>query len=678
MHGKVSRWARVAVVAALVAAGINSTASADVFSNVPEVTAQGYQLVYDFNVPTNDNQHNTGGVVYTVDDSASAPASYDRVAYYLELKTGSDPEEWVYASMDSFQNNPWLLGVPNTVNHTQQRVVTNMNVFTNVPLKVTPGTGLATGNIEFWNTNYGGGATATVPGGTGQYDYDDSRSTGGGHGSMQVHNHGAGETLFSYNNWNDGGQSALGIGNSPSTHPDWTLVDNTGSYNVKRMQVLVRPGVMPKIPAPAGIVANVPEAADYKLVYELPIGNANNYEAGNVPYLVNNAAAHLDGSFKRVAYYLELDGPSGPQYAWVSMDPISPEADKLGVPNLHTARQFQRFVSDMNVVSNVVGVFNGTGITTGNIEFWPTNYAGENSLGVPGADNTLHDFGDDPRPGNYGSMQVHNYGAAQTVFAFNRWNGGGAPDLGIGNDPNTGRASYRPDWTFAQNGATYTLKNLYVLVEPTGYDTGNLVQNGSFEDPALPFDSQVYYSTGSTALTGWDIDGEVTLVHKTFTNDWASDRNQWLSLESNTGGSGGDFPNNVGTVSQDIETVPGAKYMLSFDYSALSRNENRTWELTYTVGDVTRMLTIEESGTAQFDLVPWATEAFVFRATDPLTTISLTGQTQMNGFWGTAIDNVGVYLLEIPEPSTLALAALGLLGLGAVSLPPLGRHRRRG
>lgn len=115
-------------------------------------------------------------------------------------------------------------------------------------------------------------------------------------------------------------------------------------------------------------------------------------------------------------------------------------------------------------LSHVAGVVEGTGLN-GNIEFWNTNYNGNQTGLIPGGTNAF-DY-DDTRDGsgNYGSMQIHNFDAQQTILAYNRWNDGSVSDLGIGNQP-TGN----PDWTFAADqqpvGADdYTLKNLYVLVE---------------------------------------------------------------------------------------------------------------------------------------------------------------------------------------------------------------------
>ena len=56
-------------------------------------------------------------------------------------------------------------------------------------------------------------------------------------------------------------------------------------------------------------------------------------------------------------------------------------------------------------------------------------------------------------------MQVHNFEAKQTLFAFNHWGAGTGCDLGIGNAP-----AGNTDWTFAKNGASYGSKRLRVLV----------------------------------------------------------------------------------------------------------------------------------------------------------------------------------------------------------------------
>ena len=77
----------------------------------------------------------------------------------------------------------------------------------------------------------------------------------------------------------------------------------------------------------------------------------------------------------------------------------------------------------------------------------------------------MWDFGDqcsDPVDG-YGSMQVHNPEAKQTLFAFNNWKAGASADIGIGNSDLDARTR---DWTFAANAGSYSRKTLRVAGAP--------------------------------------------------------------------------------------------------------------------------------------------------------------------------------------------------------------------
>ena len=216
--------------------------------------------------------------------------------------------------------------------------------------------------------------------------------------------------------------------------------------------------------AQAGAILNVAEAANYTLAYSLAIPDTAFFNFTGVPYSVDNHASIADGSFSRIAYYLELQTAGGNlMYAYASMDAFTGDAGKIGVPTTQSGAFFQQNVTNMNVFSNVAGVTSGTGIATGNIEFWHTNYGAENSNAVPGASNGSYDFGDRADgTSNYGSMQIHNFGLQQSILDYNNWGGGtGNPgDLGLGSNVN----GEHPDWTFAWNAGSYTVKNLEVLV----------------------------------------------------------------------------------------------------------------------------------------------------------------------------------------------------------------------
>ncbi|MBI5331836.1 MAG: PEP-CTERM sorting domain-containing protein [Betaproteobacteria bacterium] len=148
------------------------------------------------------------------------------------------------------------------------------------------------------------------------------------------------------------------------------------------------------------------------------------------------------------------------------MDAFTQNLGQIGVPVANTGAVWQQNINNLNVASNVGSIFTGSGISTGNIEFWHNCYATDNEVGVPGANGGNYDFGDNNNyTGScYGSMQVHNYGAGQTLLAWNRWDGGGNGDLGIGNNP-----SGHPDWTFAGNAGQYTLKSMEIWVQATNH-----------------------------------------------------------------------------------------------------------------------------------------------------------------------------------------------------------------
>jgi sialate O-acetylesterase len=204
---------------------------------------------------------------------------------------------------------------------------------------------------------------------------------------------------------------------------------------------------------------NVPEAKEYKVVYDLDLSKL----ASAITYDVDNRAK-LQQPFDRIAYFVELQREDGnTQFVYASMDAFTDSLGKIGIPTVESGAHFQQNVAHLNVFSNVREIATGTNLSGGNIEFWPNNYGQANSANVPNASGDVYDFGDQPGdPANgYGSMQVHNHAAKQTLFAINHWSAGNNADLGIGN-----QSSGNPDWTFANNAGSYKAKRLRVLVRP--------------------------------------------------------------------------------------------------------------------------------------------------------------------------------------------------------------------
>jgi len=214
----------------------------------------------------------------------------------------------------------------------------------------------------------------------------------------------------------------------------------------------------------ADAFTDVPEAVDYSVVYTLAIPDAaTNFNANPAPYSVDLSGT-VDFPFDRVAYHLELQSTGNPRYfVYVSVDAFTGDATRIGVPTLPSGAFFQQALAEMNVVSNAPGIVTGTDLAGGWIEFWPNNYAPTNAAGAPNASDAVYDFGDQPSGpiAGYGSMQIHNTEAEQTLFAYNRWGLADTSDLGIGNSPGG-----HPDWTFEQSAGQYTVKNLQILVRP--------------------------------------------------------------------------------------------------------------------------------------------------------------------------------------------------------------------
>lgn len=253
----------------------------------------------------------------------------------------------------------------------------------------------------------------------------------------------------------------------------------------------------------ADVFTNVAEAASegYELIYTLPIPNSASFSSTSViPFSVDNSASFTDTPFDRVAYYLELAGGQGLTYAYTSMDAFSTNLGDIGLPA--DGQLFQQNVSNLNVFSNSTSVTTGIGIPTGNLEFWNTNYGTENSAGVPGASGGTYDFGDSiSGSGNYSSFQVHNHGAGETIIAYNQWAGfnpNANSDLGIGNRP-----VGNPDWTFSQSAGSYSVKNLQVLIRPSGLSVDSSLQRAIFQrdeqnSAAIPLQGLVDASTAAS------------------------------------------------------------------------------------------------------------------------------------------------------------------------------------
>ncbi|MBQ3350447.1 MAG: PEP-CTERM sorting domain-containing protein [Thermoguttaceae bacterium] len=463
----------ISSVAGAVALAVCFVASAQTFKTDEQIEAMGYSHIYSLSIPDYTN-FKVNGVPYSVNNSNLNLGPIESVAYRLNL--GED--NFCYTSFGAYTSDLTRIGVPVYANQNiQQRYVHNLYYEAKSPLLNTAGTSVSQGNIEFWYLNYEQNNAAGIPNASGAtdrsgYDFGD-KATNGFHGSMQVHDYQNRTTIFAFNNWNNAGEdAALGVGNSNigNTGPDWTFAVNSQSYNVKQLDIFAKPVFSQMSESDYSAISG--EVSGMKLLYKLDCPLQGQYSANN--YTINNSVnSDLSGMpLKRVGYYMTLEKADGSvDYAYAGYDATTNDLNQLGLPFDGSVRQ--QTVNNMTVRSNVPGVVNGSGIATGNIEMWNTDYNQNNSANIPNASGSEFDFGDNPTGnGTYGSFQIHNYGAGQTVMALNKWNGQASGnksiDIGIGNNTGAGSSDYtfNGDNINTSNASQYQTRSLYVLAQP--------------------------------------------------------------------------------------------------------------------------------------------------------------------------------------------------------------------
>ena len=450
----------------------------DVRQHVPDNLRAGYVPIYSLNdIDREAHKVNwSAGAPYDLDATADAAGGIDRVAYYFEtVSLDGSTTNFVWTSFDSWTDDPTLLGVP--VDATigfGQKWVTNQDVYSNVG-GVVNGTGMDGGFLEFWPSLISPDNTGGIPFASDEtYDWGDKmRTSSSNYGCMQVHNVTNQQTIFAINDFmgSNAGGICAGIGNnttypqngdaSKPTHPDWThAYAATRDYSRMALHILVKP----KVNTPDHVIANVPVAGNYELLYQIDVPtpfrvfDPEQYAAAHTAdYRKRYAGSHV----RRVGYYLELTTTGEtPEttWCWAAFDGFT---DDLADYSFATNKNIQRFVTNLDVASNVEGVKTGW-YPDGNIEFYFTSYGYGNSFDI-GASTASQDFDDVPSGSSagYGCLQIHNYNEAQSLICINNLKGNDATvDIGIGNSS----TAKRRDWTTLGTATAYSVRRLYVLI----------------------------------------------------------------------------------------------------------------------------------------------------------------------------------------------------------------------
>lgn len=174
--------------------------------------------------------------------------------------------------------------------------------------------------------------------------------------------------------------------------------------------------------------------------------------------------------------------------------------------------------------------------------------------------------------------------------------------------------------------------------------------NGSFENSSISsIGSFTTLNNGSTAINSWTVGGtSIDYIGSYWT---AADGSRSLDM------SGG----NAGSISQTFDTLIGQKYIVNFDLAG-----NFAW------GPMEKILRTEISPTIfqeySFDAtgksstnMGWAEQEFQFTAASASTTLTFTSL--INNAYGPALDNVTLSNAPVPEPGSMLLMGIGVIGL---------------
>lgn len=205
------------------------------------------------------------------------------------------------------------------------------------------------------------------------------------------------------------------------------------------------------------------------------------------------------------------------------------------------------------------------------------------------------------------------------------------------------------------------LGTLVVLTLAGAGARADLVTNGNFSSPVLGSGGFIDVLAGQNTIPGWTIGGtDVLLIQTAYTEpgitfNAAPGATNSLDITgaANTG---------ANTISQALATTVGQTYLLTFllgnAYSTTNGSYQGTASVRVTLGNV--VVNQLFSNAAQTPgAVNWQSQSLVFTANSANTLLTFTNATPVGTSYA-GLNGVSVNTSAIPEPGTLALAAIGL------------------